>query len=57
MALFGRLAEAVNGLPDPWYSLALIVGGIIALVCAAAVINGLIRTILRLTSWLRDAIV
>jgi hypothetical protein len=53
--LLRRLGEAVAGLPDPWYSLALMIGGIVALILAAAVINGLVRAKLRLTGWLRDA--
>ena len=48
---------AVAGLPDPWYSLALMIGGIVALIFAASVINGLVRATLRLTGWLRDALV
>jgi len=53
--LFGRLGDAVATLPDPWYSLALMTGGIIAVVLAASVINGLVRATLRVTGWLRDA--
>ena len=41
--LLRRLGEAVAGLPDPWYSLALMIGGIVALILAASVINGLVR--------------
>jgi hypothetical protein len=55
--LFGRLGDAVATLPDPWYSLALMICGIIALIFAASVINGLVRATLRLTGWLRDAFV
>jgi hypothetical protein len=57
MALFRRLGDAVATLPDPWYSLALMVCGIIALILAASVINGLVRATLRVTGWLRDAFV
>jgi hypothetical protein len=57
MALAKRLGDAVAALPDPWYSLALMIGGIIALVFVASVLGGLIRATLRLTGWLRDAFV
>lgn len=55
MALLHRLGHAVAGLPNPWYGLALMTGGIIALVLVIGILNGLIRAILRLSGWLRDA--
>ena len=57
MGLLRRLGEAVAGLPDPWYSLALMIGGLIALVFAASVVTGLVRAALRVSGWLRDAFV
>jgi hypothetical protein len=57
MAMLSRLAGMVGSLPDPWYSLALMVGGIIVLVFAVSLIGGVIRATLRLSGWLRDAFV
>ena len=55
MALLHRLGHAVAGLPNPWYGLALMTGGIIALILVIGILNGLIRAILLLSGWLRDA--
>lgn len=53
--LVRRLGAAVAGLPDPWYSLALMTAGIVGLVLAAPVVSGLARAAARLTGWLRRA--
>ena len=55
--LLRRLAGAVVNLPDPWYSLAFMIGAIIGLVFAATIIGGVVRGATRLTGWLRDALV
>lgn len=57
IVLLQRLGRVVIGLPDPWYSLALMAGGIVALILAAGLISGLVRIGLRLSGWLRDAFV
>jgi hypothetical protein len=55
MGLLRRLSEAVAGLPEPWHSVALMTGGMIALILAVSVVTGLGRATLRLAGWLRDA--
>ncbi len=57
LGLLGRVAGAVSTLPDPWYTLALMVAGIIALVFAASVVSGMVRATTRLSGWVRDAFV
>lgn len=55
VGLFRRLGQVAAGLPDPWYSLALLIGGIVGLVLAAAVINALVGLFARLGGWRRGA--
>lgn len=57
LALLRRVADAVATLPDPWHSLALMIGGIIGLTFAATIAGGLVRVTRRLSGWLRDAFV
>ncbi|MFC7473831.1 hypothetical protein ACFQS7_05665 [Dankookia sp. GCM10030260] len=55
MLLLRRLTGAIGILPDPWYSLAMMVLGSIALVLAVSVIGGCRRIATRFSGWLRDA--
>jgi hypothetical protein len=57
MALLSRLVGVISNLPNPWYSLALMIGGIMILVLAVSLIGSLIRATLRFSGWLRDAFV
>ncbi|TDH63654.1 hypothetical protein E2C06_04835 [Dankookia rubra] len=55
VGLFRRLGQAAAGLPDPWYDLAVVAGGIIGLVLAGAAIEALVGVIARLGNRRRGA--
>ena len=55
VGLFSRLGQAAAGLRDPWYSLALLTGGVTGLVLAAAAIKALLEVIARLSGRRRGA--
>jgi uncharacterized membrane protein len=55
MALLRGLAGLVQALPDSWYSLALMTGGIAALILLVSLLKALVRAAHRLSGRVHDA--
>ena len=54
LALARGLAGSIGSLPDPWYTLALMIGGVVGIVFLVSLLRGVVRTMTRLSGWVRD---
>ncbi|MDO9708474.1 hypothetical protein [Paracraurococcus lichenis] len=48
------LSGTLRNLPDPWYTLAVMTAGIVAVVLVVGILRTAFRATIRVTGWLRD---
>jgi hypothetical protein len=50
----GSLAGTIRSLPDPWFTLAVMIAGVIGVILLVSVVRTAVNGMIRFNGWLRD---